>query len=309
MKPIITVLGGSGHIGKALVVRLIRDGYAVRLLTRSRERTKSLWVLPGLDVREIDVYDAAQLVAAFAGSAAVINLIGIIRETRRQTFVRAHVLLSQDMAAACAEAGVTRLLHMSALNADPSGSFASTEASDYLRSKGDGEAAVRTSKLRWTIFQPSVVFGPHDVFLNMFARLLPRVPLLIVPSAQTRFQPVYVNDVAEAFCRALPLSSTIGKTYPLGGPRVYRLDELLRWLGKTTGAPRPILSTPAALAPLQAWLLEHLPGHLMTRDQLLSMQKDSVCPGGDARALIELGITPTALEDVAPRWLRSQHRI
>ncbi|MDR2244031.1 MAG: complex I NDUFA9 subunit family protein, partial [Burkholderiales bacterium] len=97
----------------------------------------------------------------------------------------------------------------------------------------------------------------------------------------------------------------IGKTFPLGGPHVYRLDELLRWLGKTIGSPRPILSTPTALAPLQAWLLEHLPGHLMTRDQLLSMQKDSVCPDGNASALIELGITPTALEDVAPRWLRT----
>jgi NADH dehydrogenase len=299
MKPVVTVLGGSGYIVRALVVRLIRDGYAVRLLTRSRERTRPLWVLPGLDVREIDVYDAAQLTAALAGSAAVINLIGIIRETRRQSFVRAHVLLSQDMVVACAEAGVTRLLHMSALNADSSG------PSDYLRSKGDGEAAVRASNLRWTIFQPSVVFGPDDAFLNMFAHLLPRVPLLMVPSAQTRFQPVYVADVAEAFCRALPLSSTTGKTFPLGGTRVYRLDELLRWLGKTIGAPRPVLSTPAALAPLQALLLEHLPGHLMTRDQLLSMQKDSVCPDGGASAWNELGITPTALENVALRWLRA----
>ncbi|MDR0251284.1 MAG: complex I NDUFA9 subunit family protein [Burkholderiales bacterium] len=300
MRPVVTVLGGSGYIGRTLVVRLTRAGYTVRLLTRSREHTRPLWVLPGLDVREIDVYDASQLTTAFAGSTAVVNFVGIIRETRRQSFVRAHVLLSQDVVAACVKAGVTRLLHMSALNADSSG------PSDYLRSKGDGEAAVQTSKLRWTIFRPSVVFGPDDAFLNTFARLLPQVPLLMVPSAQTRFQPVYVGDVAEAFCRALSLPSTVGKTFPLGGPRVYRLDELLRWLGKTIGSPKPILSTLAALAPLQAWLLEHLPGHLMTRDQLLSMQKDSVCPDGSASTLIALGITPTALEDVAPHWLRPQ---
>ncbi|MDR0246985.1 MAG: NAD(P)H-binding protein, partial [Burkholderiales bacterium] len=176
MRPIVTVLGGSGYIGQTLVLCLSRAGYTVRLLTRSREHTRSLWTLPGLDVREIDVYDASQLVTAFAGSVAVVNLVGIIRETRQQSFVRAHVLLPQDVVTACAEAGVTRLLHMSALNADPSG------PSDYLRSKGDGEAAVRASKLRWTIFQSSVVFGPDDAFLNTFARLLPQVPLLMVPS-------------------------------------------------------------------------------------------------------------------------------
>ncbi|MDR0770361.1 MAG: complex I NDUFA9 subunit family protein [Burkholderiales bacterium] len=302
MIKIITVLGGSGFIGRTLAVRLARAGYAVRLLTRTREHTKSLWTLPDLDVREIDVYDAAPLTKALAGSAAVINLVGILRETPRQTFVRTHVLLSQEVVAACAEAGVTRLLHMSALNADPAG------PSDYLRSKSEGEAAVRTSNLHWTIFQPSVVFGPDDGFLNLFARWLPRLPLLPVPSAQTRFQPVYVGDVADAFCRALSRGSTVGKTLPLGGPRVYRLDELLRWLGKTIGSPRPVFSTPAALAPLQAWLLEHLPGQLMTRDQWLSMQKDSVCPDEKATALIELGVTPTALEEVAPRWLRSLDR-
>ncbi|MDR2711432.1 MAG: complex I NDUFA9 subunit family protein [Burkholderiales bacterium] len=296
--PIITVLGGSGYIGRTLTARLTRAGYAVRLLTRSREPTKSLWMLPGLDVREINVYDATQLTAALTGSAAVINLIGIIYETKKQTFARAHALLPQIIVAACAAAGVTRLLHMSALNADPSAS------SDYLRSKSEGEAAVRASNLRWTIFQPSVVFGADDAFLNTFARVLKRAPLLMAPSAQTRFQPVYVGDVAEAFCRALSLFSTVGKTFPLGGPRVYRLDELLRWLGETIGAARPILSTPASLALLQAWLLEHLPGHLMTRDQLRSMQKDSVCPDEKATALIELGITPTALEDAAPCWLR-----
>jgi len=299
VRPIVTVLGGSGYIGRALTAHLVRAGYAVRLLTRSREVTRPLWVLPGLDVREVDVYDVSQLTAAFAGSAAVINLVGIIRETRKQTFARAHALLPQKVVTACADANVARLLHMSALNADSSG------PSDYLRSKGDGEAAVRESKLHWTIFQPSVVFGPDDTFLNTFARVLSQAPLLMVPSARTRFQPVYVGDVAAAFCRALPLFSTTGKTFPLGGPRVYRLNELLRWLGKTTGSPRPILSTPTALALLQAWLLEHLPGHLMTRDQLRSMQKDSVCPDGKTNTLIELGVTPTALEDVAPRWLRS----
>lgn len=298
MKPVVTVLGGSGFIGRTLAARLVRAGYAVRLLTRGRERTKPLWMLPGLDVCEIDVYDVRQLTTTFAGSAAVVNLIGIIRETPRQTFVRAHVLLPQAVVAACAGAGVTRLLHMSALNADPAG------PSDYLRSKGDGETTVRTSGLRWTIFQPSIVFGPGDDFLNLFARWLPRLPLLPVPSARTRFQPVYVGDVAEAFCRALSLPAAIGKTYPLGGPRVYRFDELLRWLGRTIGSPRPILSTPAALAPWQAGLLERLPGHLMTRDQLRSLQKDSVCPDEAPVALLELGITPTALEKVAPWWLK-----
>ncbi|MCL2872314.1 MAG: complex I NDUFA9 subunit family protein [Betaproteobacteria bacterium] len=299
MRSIVTVLGGSGYIGRTLVARLARAGYTVRLLTRSRERTKSLWVLPGIDVREANVYDASQLTAAIEGSDAVINLVGIIRETRGQTFARAHALLPKMVVAACSATGVERLLHMSALNASASA------PSEYLRSKRVGEAAVRTSKLRWTIFRPSIVFGQDDEFLNTFARVLRQAPLLVVPSVQTRFQPVYVGDVAAAFCRALPLFPTVGKIFPLGGPRVYRLDEMLRWLGKTIGAPRPILSTPASLAPLQAWLLEHLPGHLMTRDQLRSLQKDSVCPDEKASALRVLRIVPTALEEVAPSWLKA----
>jgi NADH dehydrogenase len=183
---------------------------------------------------------------------------------------------------------------MSALHADTAG------PSRYQRSKGEAEALVEASGLDWTIFQPSVIFGPDDAFLNLFAKLLRMMPVLALGAPQARFQPVYVGDVADCFVRALGDDATIGQRYPLCGPEVYTLLELVRYVGETAETARPIMTLGPALSKLQAFALEHLPGKLMSRDNLASMQKDSVC--GCAFPAV-FGIVPTALEAVAPSWL------
>jgi NADH dehydrogenase len=183
---------------------------------------------------------------------------------------------------------------MSALNADRNG------PSRYLRSKGEAAAAVAASGLDWTIFEPSVIFGRDDSFLNLFARLARTFPVLPLAGADVKFQPVYVRDVAHCFARALVLEATISQRYALCGPKVYSLRELVRYVAETTGAPRPILPLSHGVATLQAALLEHLPGPLMTRDNLASMSKDSTC-GGAFPELFD--IVPTAVEAVAPSYL------
>jgi len=189
---------------------------------------------------------------------------------------------------------VRRMLQMSALNADTAG------PSRYLRSKGEAEALVAASGLDWTIFQPSVIFGPDDSFLNLFAKLLRTVPVLALAAPQARFQPVYVGDVVGCFAHALSDAATIGQRYPLCGPNAYTLLELVRYVGETADAVRPIMTLGPTLSKVQAFALEVLPGHLMSRDNLASMQKDSVC--GCAFPAV-FGITPTALEAVAPSYL------
>jgi NADH dehydrogenase len=183
---------------------------------------------------------------------------------------------------------------MSALGAAPDG------PSRYLRSKAAAEAVVAASGLAWTIFRPSVIFGPDDAFLNMFARVLRMAPVLALASPDTRFQPVYVGDVAECFARALSLPATIRGRFDLGGPGVYTLLELVRYVGQVAGCPRPVMTLGPALSKLQATVLEFLPGKVMTRDNLASMQRDSVCAGGFPKVF---GVVPTALEAVAPSYL------
>jgi NADH dehydrogenase len=183
---------------------------------------------------------------------------------------------------------------MSGLNADPAG------PSRYLRSKGEAEATIAASGLDWTIFQPSVIFGREDAFLNLFARLQRVAPVLPLAGAHARFQPVFVRDVAECIARALTLDATIAKRYPLCGPHVYTLRELVRYVGEVTGRPRPIVPLGPKLGALQAFALELLPGTLMSRDNLASMRRDSVC-GCDFPDVF--GLKPMALQAVAPEYL------
>jgi NADH dehydrogenase len=189
---------------------------------------------------------------------------------------------------------VRRFVQMSALNADAQG------PSGYQRSKGDAEAAVVASGLDWTIFQPSVIFGPEDSFLNLFAKLQRFLPVMALAGAEVRFQPVFVGDVAGCFVRALDLDAAIGQRYPLCGPRVYTLRELVRYVGEIAETPRPIVPLGASLGKLQALALEMLPGKLMSRDNLASMQRDSVC---NCAFPALFGVTPTALEAIAPGYL------
>ncbi|HLU77649.1 MAG TPA: complex I NDUFA9 subunit family protein [Burkholderiales bacterium] len=298
----ILILGGSGFIGSHLAERLIRDGHCLRVPTRRRERAKHLLVLPTIDVVEANVHDPAELRALLQGMDVVINLVGVLHDGRGKPygpgFAAAHVELPRKLVEACRATGVRRLLHMSALKAAPDAPSA------YLRSKGDGEAVIVGARgtLQTTIFRPSVVFGPEDNFLNLFARLQRRLPVVVLGSPDARFQPVYVGDVAEAFVRSLRTGESHGRAYDLVGPKVYTLREIVRYVGEVSGYPRPILPLAPRAAYLQAMMLEFAPGKLLTRDNYYSMTVDSV-----SDAPLPFDIDATAMEAVAPRYLADDH--
>jgi uncharacterized protein YbjT (DUF2867 family) len=290
----VAVLGGSGFIGRHVCQRLAAEGYRVRVATRDRERAKEhLILLPTVDVAAVTAHDPAQLAAFVSGADAVINLVGVLHDgSRERGFQSAHVDLARKVVAACRERGVPRLLHMSALAAGRDG------PSRYLRTKGEAEAIIRESGLAWTLFRPSVVFGRDDSFLNLFATLLRFAPVLALASPQTRFQPVFVEDVAAAFVKGLADIGSHGRSYDLCGPRVYTLRELVEYVGRVTGRPRMIVGLNDTLSYCQALVMEWLPVKLMTRDNYYSMKVDSVCG-----CEFPFGIAPTALEAVAPSWL------
>jgi uncharacterized protein YbjT (DUF2867 family) len=290
----ILILGGSGFVGRHVVARLVADGRKVVVPTRRRERARHLLPLPTADVLDADIHDTVALQQLADGTDAAINLVGILNESRAGDFERVHVELPRKLVAACRTVGVGRLLHMSALNADAKG------PSRYLRSKGEAEALVADSGLSWTIFRPSVVFGPEDAFLNMFARIERVVPVMALARADARFQPVYVGDVANAFARALDDDRTQRMRFDLCGPKIYTLRELVAYAGELTGHDRPIVPLGPALSKLQARVLEMLPGKLMSRDNLASMEVDNVC---HCEFPAIFGSKPTALEAVAPGYL------
>lgn len=300
----VLVLGGSGFIGRHLVAALAARGVQVTVPARRRERAKHLILLPTVDVVEADVLEHGVLERLARGKHALVNLVGILhsRSGRRSErgpndygpdFARVHVELPQAVVAACRAAGVARLLHLSALGA------AASAPSEYLRSKAIGERAVLAADdLDVTVFRPSVVFGPEDRFLNQFARLARFSPVLAIPCAQARFQPVYVLDVARAMTRALEDPETRGQAYELCGPREYTLQALVETVCRMTGHRRAVLGLPDGLSYLQAAILERLPGKLLTRDNYRSMQVPNVCSGR-----FPFDLQPQALEAVAPAWL------
>lgn len=289
----VCVIGGSGFVGRHLCRQLAARGLRVVVPTRDRERAKDLTLLPTVDVVEADVHDAAALARVIRGCDAVINLVGVLHDARgKRGFDGAHVGLARTIVAACRAAAVTRLLQMSALGA------ASDGPSAYLRSKGVAEGIFRESGLALTIFRPSVIFGPEDSFLNLFAGLARMLPVLVLARPDARFQPVYVGDVAAAFVRALTDIATIGRSYDLCGPRRYALRELVAWVARTIGHPRPIIGLNRPLSYCQAFAMELLPVKLMTRDNVRSTEIDSICD-----CAFPFGIRPQALESAAPAWL------
>jgi len=301
----ILVVGGSGFVGRHLIAALAATGAEVTVPTRRRERAKQLVLLPTVEVVEGDVADAGALARLAAGHDALINLVGVLHSRRGRPdergpndygpgFARAHVEIAQAAVAACRATGVRRLLHMSALGAAPGA------PSEYLRSKGIGEQAVLAAEdLAVTVFRPSVIFGPDDQFLNLFARLAAVLPVLAVACPRARFQPVYVGDVVRVFLAALDDPAAHGQRYDLGGPKVYELAELVRYVCAATGRRRLVVRLPDWASTLQAWMMERMPVPLMTRDNVRSMQVPSVCEG----SALPFGIEPTALEVAAPGWL------
>jgi uncharacterized protein YbjT (DUF2867 family) len=302
----LLVIGGAGFVGRHLVNRLVDCGYRVTVPTRNRARARHLITLPTVDVVEADLRDDAVLERLIAGSDAVFNLVGILQGSRGTPygpeFASAHVELPRRIVERCAACAVRRYLHMSALGADAKG------PSMYQRSKGDGEAAVRASRLDWTIFRPSVVFGPEDKFLNTFATLAAVAPVLPIAGASTRFQPVYVGDVADAFVHALDNRATFGKTYELVGPTIYTLKELVQFAARAAGHPRPVVGLPESMARLQAVLMEFAPGEpLMSRDNLDSMKRDNVASTQPYTPPPELGIELHPMESEAAQYLSGQN--
>jgi uncharacterized protein YbjT (DUF2867 family) len=297
----VLVIGGSGFVGRYVVNGLVERGCRVLVPARRRDRARHLIMLPTCEVVEADVHDDATLDRLAAGQDAAINLVGILHGTESQ-FERVHATLTRRVLAACAKNNVRRYLHMSALGADPNG------PSMYQRSKGRAEQAVRGSKLAWTIFQPSVIFGAEDSFLNMFAKLAAIAPLLPIGGAEVKFQPVWVEDVARAFVNSLDNPATFGKSYELAGPKVYTLRELVQFAAAAAGHTRPVVALPDGIARLQARLMELMPGEpLLSRDNLDSMQRDNIASRQPYAPAPELGITATPMEPVASLYLAGLH--
>jgi uncharacterized protein YbjT (DUF2867 family) len=302
MRPLsIVVLGGTGFLGTRLVARLIKDGHQVTVLSRDRELHKHLLVLPGLTLENCDVYQEAQLSERFRGKDVVINLVGILNERwfGGAGFRRAHTELTQHILKAVRSAGVTRLLQVSALKA------ATDAPSYYLRTKGEAEKLIRqTSALDWTIFQPSVMFGPGDAFLNRFAGLLAAIPFafpLARPNA--RLQPVAVDDVVDAMRSCLHGGASSHQTYELGGPRVYTLREIVSLAAKLTHRRRWIIGLPNFLGRMQAFFMNFVPGRPFSSDNYRSLKVDSVC-GEDGFS--KLGIKPQSMAGSARLYLGAQ---
>ncbi|MFA4970943.1 MAG: complex I NDUFA9 subunit family protein, partial [Sulfuritalea sp.] len=299
----LLIIGGTGFLGTAIVGELARRvasaDFCLTLPTRRRDRARHLLVLPTATVVEADVHDPATLARLMAGQDIVISLVGILKggegEPYGQGFARAHVELPQKIAAAAKAAGVRRVLHVSALKA------AADAPSGYLRSKAAGEAVLRDAGLDLTLFRPSVIFGPGDSFLTLFARLAKIAPFFPLAGAEARFQPVWVGDVAAAVADSLLRAESIGAAYDLCGPTQYSLRELVSYAAEVSGHPRAVVGLPDAIAWLQAWAMEFIPNGPMTRDNIRSMRVASVCDSGCA---LPFGRIATPLELVAPTYLR-----
>jgi uncharacterized protein YbjT (DUF2867 family) len=295
----IAVLGGTGFLGTRLVARLIKEGHRVTVLSRDREQHKHLLVLPGLTLENCDVYEQAQLSERFRGKDVVVNLVGILNERGfgGAGFRRAHTELTRVVLQAARSAGVGRLLQVSALKAAPDA------PSYYLRSKGDAEQLIREASgaLDWTIFQPSVMFGPGDSFLNRFAGLLAVIPWVFpLAKPNARFQPVLVDDVIEAMLLCLHGGASSRQTYELGGPQIYTLRDIVGLVATLTGRRRWIVGLPDFAARMQAFVMNFVPGRPFSTDNYRSLTIDSVCiENGFAR----LGVRPRSMAASARQYL------
>ena len=293
------VLGGSGFVGSAIVAKLVSAGYQVTVLTRCLDHAKHLSLLPGVTLKVCNVFDAQALRWALQGADAVINLLGILHQSAKTSFTQVHEHLPVQLAKLCQDLGIKRLLHMSSL-------CAATDApSLYLRSKGQAEVALAgyAQGLAITVFRPSIIFGRADQFINLFAGLIKHLPLVVLVKPNAKFQPVWVEDVATCFVASLNEPASFGLSYDLVGPKVYTFRALLKAIMQTLGVHKPILGLNDALSYVQAFLMECLPIKLMSRDNIRSMQVDSV---SDQAFPEWLDLRPSALETIMPQYLIDQ---
>ncbi len=299
-QPNVLVLGGSGFVGRQVCEQLARLGWRITVPTRRAVHAASVQSLPGLTVIEASVHSQADLARLMPGHDAVVNLVAVLHGDEAR-FEQVHVDLPAKIAQAMKAAGVHRLVHVSALGADAQG------PSMYQRSKARGEAVLRSAGLALTVLRPSVIFGAEDKFLNLFADLQAVLPFMPLAGSGTRFQPVWVGDVARAVVACLQNPDTMGQTYELCGPDVLTLGELVhragQWAGVNHGQGRPVIGLPMWMGWLQAAAMELAPGEpLMSRDNLASMKVDNVATG-QLPGLQALGIAPAAAAGVAPAYL------
>ena len=296
----VAILGGSGFIGRYIVKRLAERGDVLAVGARHAASAKFLKLkgdVGQVGLLNITIEDEALLPAFLAGNDTVINCVGILRESASRTFDRLHHTAPARLARLAREAGAQRLIHISAIGADPRATSA------YARSKAAGEQAVRDAFPTATILRPSIVFGPEDQFFNRFAALAMVSPALpLVGGGLTRFQPVYVGDVASAAVRSIDDPAGAGRTYELGGPKVYTFRQLIELLLEEIRRKRLLIDIPFGIASLQARLMAILPNPPLTPDQVELLKRDNVVSSG-ALTLATLGSTPTALEAILPTYL------
>lgn len=302
----IVVLGGTGFVGRSVCERLAAHPAlgAARVVvpTRRRAHARHLLPLPSVDVVEADVHRDDDLARTLQGADAVVQLVAILHGNA-QAFESVHVRLNQRLAEICVRDGVHRVVHVSALGV---GDGPQDPPSHYLRSKAQGERAWQVPGLAVSVLRPSVIFGASDRFLNLFASLQRLFPVMPLAGADARFQPVWVEDVAEAVVRCLATPSTAGQVYELVGPEVFSLGDIVRLAGRWSGHARPVLPLPLAAGRAQAALMALLPGEpLMSADNLDSMRVPNVATGAHP-SLQALGIQPTSMAAVMPACLDRQ---
>lgn len=292
---VVAVFGGDGFIGRYVVQALLRRGARVRVVSRDPRGGVFLRTQGGIGQTQFvaaDVTKPATVARALRGASHAVYLVGVLKGD----FQALHVDGARNVARAAHDAGLGSLVHVSAIGAD------TASPSAYGRSKGEGEAAVRDAFSRTTILRPSVVFGREDRFINRFADLIRLFPIVPVIGGATKFQPVYVGDVAEAIAASLADPRAHGgRTYELGGPEVSTMAALNRWIARATGRRRPFLPVPARIAGIMAATSDYLPGVPITRDQWLMLQSDNVVSGVDG--LAATGVKPTPIEAIADGWL------
>ena len=300
-KPIVVLSGGSGFIGAVTANRFVDAGYKVKIITRARNNARNLWLLPDTEIVEANKRSVDNLTEICSGAKTVINLIGILNESRNNgtEFREAHVDSPTRLFNACKAVGVPHLIHVSALGANVDG------PSRYLRSKGEGEKLISQNnypQIKTSTIRPSAVFGPQDRFTNLFAKLLALTPgVLPLPASSSLLQPVYVGDMANAMVKLSENPPDTNTIFEFGGPDVLTLKDIVMQIAEITGRRRLIIGLEKKLSLIQAYAGEFLPSKPITRDSLRSLSENSVCKG--TNGILKLGINPQSLKEILPRYL------